>query len=60
MLRKIIREVLNRSFNIQILLKSEVQNVNMQIEENKLDKGEEILKSLVNENILEVKDSIEK
>ena len=27
---------------------------------NKSDKGEEILKSLVNENILEVKDSIEK
>ena len=57
---KKIREVLNRSFNLQILLKSEVQNVNMQIEENKSDKGEEILKSLVNENILEVKDSIEK
>ena len=57
---KKIREVLNRSFNLQILFKSEVQNVNMQIEENKSDKGEEILKSLVNQNILEVKDSIEK
>lgn len=58
---KIIREVLNRSFNLQILLKSEVQNMNFDIKDNKVDKGEEILKSIIEDkNILEVKDSIEK
>ncbi len=56
----IIRKVLNRSFNLQILLKSEVSNMNFEISDNKKDKGEEILKSIVDENILEVKDSIEK
>lgn len=56
----IIREVLNRSFNLQILLKSEVSNMNFEMPDTKKDKGEEILKSIVDENILEVKDSIEK
>ena len=56
-----IRHVLNRSFNLQILLKSEVHNMNFEIKENKVDKGEEILKSIIEDkNILEVKDSIEK
>ncbi|MEG0844521.1 MAG: DNA polymerase III subunit gamma/tau [Romboutsia sp.] len=57
---KIIREVLNRSFNLQILLKSEVKNINLASDNKKTDEGEEILKSIVDENILEVKDSIEK
>lgn len=56
----VIREVLNRSFNLQILLKSEVRNINLESENKKTDKGEEILKSIVDKNILEVKDSIEK
>ena len=56
----IIRQVLNRSFNLQILLKSEVSNMNFEMSDTKKDKGEEILKSIVDENILEVKDSIEK
>ena len=57
----VIRHVLNRSFNLQILLKSEVHNMNFEIKENKVDKGEEILKSIIEDkNILEVKDSIEK
>ncbi len=56
----IIRQVLNRSFNLQILLKSEVSNMNFEMPDTKKDKGEEILKSIVDENILEVKDSIEK
>ena len=56
----IIRQVLNRSFNLQILLKSEVSNMNFEMPDTKKDKGEEILKSILDENILEVKDSIEK
>ena len=55
---KVIREVLNRSFSVKIALKSQLANLNTQIK--KEDKGEQILKNIVSEDILEVKDSIEK
>ena len=55
-----ISEVLNRSFNIQIYLKSEVASLNLSETINKADEGEEILKNIVNKDILEIKDSIEK
>lgn len=52
--------MLNRSFNIQIYLKSEVASLNLSENESKQDEGETILKNIVTEGILEVKDSIEK
>ena len=55
---KVIREVLNRRFSVKIALKSQLSNLNTQIK--KEDKGEQILKNIVSEDILEVKDSIEK
>lgn len=55
---KVIKEVLNRNFNVKIALKSQVVNLNTEIK--KEDKGEKILKDIVSEDILEVKDSIEK
>ena len=55
---KVIREVLNRSFSVKIALKSQLSNLNTQIK--KEDKGEQILKNIVSEDILEVIDSIEK
>ena len=55
---KVIREVLNRSFSVKIALKSQLSNLNTQIK--KEDKGEQILKNIESEDILEVKDSIEK
>ena len=55
---KVIREVLNRSFSVKIALKSQLSNLNTEIK--KEDKGEQILKNIVSEDILEVKDSIEK
>ena len=55
---KVIREVLNRSFSVKIALKSQLANLNTEIK--KEDKGEHILKNIVSEDILEVKDSIEK
>lgn len=57
---QVIREVLNRSFHLKIYLKSEIANMNLEEANTKSDEGEEILKGIVNENILEVKDSIEK
>ena len=57
---RVIREVLNRSFHLKIYLKSEIANMNLEETSSKSDEGEEILKGIVNENILEVKDSIEK
>ena len=59
-IESIIREILNRSFNIQIYLKSEVASLNLQEEGTKIDKGVEILEDIVNKDILEIKDSIEK
>ncbi|WP_270305027.1 DNA polymerase III subunit gamma/tau [Terrisporobacter petrolearius] len=57
---QVIREVLNRSFHLKIYLKSEIASMNLEETNSKSDEGEEILKGIVNENILEVKDSIEK
>lgn len=57
-IEKVIREVLNRSFSVKIALKSQLANLNTEIK--KEDKGEQILKNIVSEDILEVKDSIEK
>lgn len=58
-IEKMIRETINRSFSIKIILESEVKNISLEIKNVKKDKGEQILKELVNEDILEVKDSIE-
>ena len=57
---QVIREVLNRSFHLKIYLKSEIASMNLEETITKKDEGEEILKGIVDENILEVKDSIEK
>lgn len=58
-IEKVIRETINRSFNIKVILESEVRGIDLEIKNNKVDKGEEILKELVGEGILEIKDSIE-
>lgn len=54
-----IRETINRSFNVRVILESEVNNISLEIEDKKYDEGEDILKNIVNEDILEIKDSIE-
>ncbi len=59
-IEKIIRETINRSFSIKIILESEVKNIELEIKNEKMDKGEELLKSIVNEDILEIKDNEEK
>lgn len=58
-IEKIIRETINRSFSIRVILESEVNNIKFELENDKQDKGEEILKGIVSEDILEIKDSIE-
>ncbi len=58
-IEKMIRETLNRSFSIKVILESEVKDISLEIKDVKKDKGEEILKELVNEDILEIKQSIE-
>ena len=54
-----IRETINRSFNVRVILESEVNNISLEIEDKKYDEGEDILKNIVSEDILEIKDSIE-
>ena len=58
-IEKIIRETVNRSFNIKVILESEVGNIDLEIKNTKEDKGETILKELVSGDILEIKNSIE-
>ena len=55
-----IRETINRSFIIKIILESEVKNIELEIKNEKVDKGEEILKSIVKDDILEIRDNEEK
>lgn len=57
-LERIVRETLNRSFSIKIVLKSEVKNIKMEIKEENHDPGEQILKNTISSDILEIKDSI--
>lgn len=54
----VIREILNRSFGIKIILKSESKNVKLEIEKEQKDKGEEILKSVFPKEIIDIKQSI--
>jgi DNA polymerase-3 subunit gamma/tau len=58
-IEQMIRETINRSFSIKIILESEVKNIELEIKNEKIDKGEELLKSIVKEDILEIKDSEE-
>ena len=55
-----IRETINRSFSIKIILESEVKNIELEIKNEKVDKGEEILKSIVKNDILEIRNNEEK
>lgn len=55
-----IRETINRSFSIKIILESEVKNIELEIKNEKVDKGEEILKSIVKDDILEIRNNEEK
>ena len=43
-IEKMIRETINRSFSIKIILESEVKNIELEIKNEKIDKGEKILK----------------
>ncbi|MGL5693724.1 MAG: DNA polymerase III subunit gamma/tau, partial [Peptostreptococcaceae bacterium] len=54
-----VREIVSRSFEIKIFLKSEVKNIELDIKQTSEDKGEEILKNLVNNNVLEIKNNID-
>lgn len=58
-IEKVIRETINRSFSIRVILESEVNNIKLELKNDKQDEGEAILKGIVNEDILEIKDSIE-
>ncbi|MBO3446427.1 DNA polymerase III subunit gamma/tau [Clostridium sp. CCUG 7971] len=58
-IEKVIRETINRSFSIRVILESEVNNIKLELKSDKQDEGEAILKGIVNEDILEIKDSIE-
>ena len=59
-IEQMIRETINRSFSIKIILESEVKNIELEIKNEKIDEGEKLLKSLVKEDILEKKDNEEK
>ena len=59
-IEKMIRETINRSFSIKIILESEVKNIELEIKNEKVDEGVEIIKSIVKEDILEIKDNEEK
>lgn len=57
-IESVIREILNRSFSIKIILKSETKNIKLEIEKEQKDKGEEILKSIFPKEIIDIKQSI--
>ena len=54
----IVRETINRSFSIKIILRSESKNIKLEIEKEEKDKGEEILEGVFPKEILDIKESI--
>lgn len=54
----VVREILNRSFSIKIILKSESKNIKLEIEKEEKDKGEEILEEVFPKEILDIKQSV--
>ncbi|CEO33907.1 DNA polymerase III subunit gamma/tau [Paraclostridium sordellii] len=54
----IVRETINRSFSIKIILRSESKNINLEIEKEEKDRGEEILEEVFPKEILDIKESI--
>ena len=54
----VVREILNRSFGVKIILKSESKNIKLEIEKEEKDKGEQILEELFPKEILDIKKSV--
>ena len=57
-IENVVRDTLNRSFSIKIILKSESKNINLEIEKVEKDKGEQILEKVFPKEILDIKESI--
>ncbi|MGL4797711.1 MAG: DNA polymerase III subunit gamma/tau [Paraclostridium sp.] len=57
-IENIVRETLNRSFSIKIILKSESKNISLEIEKVEKDKGEQILEEVFPKELLDIKESI--
>ena len=57
-IENVVRDTLNRSFSIKIILKSESKNINLEIEKVEKDKGEQILEKVFPKDILDIKESI--
>ena len=57
-IENVVRDTLNRSFSIKIILKSESKNINLEIEKVEKDKGEQILEKVFPKEILDIKVSI--
>ncbi len=53
-----VRDTINRSFGIKIILKSESKNIKLEIEKEEKDKGEQILKEVFPKEILDIKQSV--
>ena len=57
-IENVVRDTLNRSFSIKIILKSESKNINLEIEKVEKDKGEQILEKVFPKEIIDIKESI--
>lgn len=54
----VVRDTINRSFGIKIILKSESKNIKLEIEKEEKDKGEQILEEVFPKEILDIKQSV--
>lgn len=58
-IQKAIQETIGRSFGIKMIIESEVKSIDLEIKNETMDEGEEILAGIINKDILEIKNSIE-
>ena len=54
----VVRDTINRSFGIKIILKSESKNIKLEIEKEEKDKGEQILEEVFPKEMLDIKQSV--
>ena len=57
-IESVVRDIVHKNFSVKVILESEADMINMDIDKE-ADKGEELLKQVVDPELIEVRDSMD-
>lgn len=57
-IESVVKDIVHKNFSVKVILESEADMINMDIEKEE-DKGEELLKQVVDPELIEVRDSMD-